>query len=174
MPSLIATTGHVSLTSIPPHFLPPLRTKLPPPTFRQLCLQDPKIVTKYRSVLHDQLTYQKVQDKLVILREHATNSTWTAADMETFQTLDDTIMQAMLYAEKSTSEKFSTKYDWSPQLQQAVEAHRFWTLCLKHARGYTVSPSTLERYRTKAQLEPQENLSVPKITQNLKAAYRTL
>jgi hypothetical protein len=85
-------------------------------------------VDKFRKVLHTQLEYHKVEEKLADLQHHADNNTWTSEHTKSYQTLDTIITEAMLHAESHTWRSFSTTYEWSQMLTCAVPAHRYWTL----------------------------------------------
>jgi hypothetical protein len=48
-----------------------------------------------------------------------------------YEKLDKLLGESMRYSEHHASKVFSTKYDWSPVLDRAVNNLCLWTLCLK-------------------------------------------
>jgi hypothetical protein len=128
------------------------------PKGRGLQLKDPRVVSKYTDILHDQCLYHKVTEKISTLQTIATTSQWTDDLTETYQRTDQLDSEAMIHAERKAGRKYSTKFDWSPALAQAVQAYRFWKYKLKLYRGLHVSPTLLQHYQVTAAL-PEIHLS---------------
>jgi hypothetical protein len=59
--------------------------------------------------------------------------------------------EAMIHGEMYGT-KFTSSYDWSPRLIQAVQAKRYWKLCLKWSKGQPVAQSTIDLTRKAAGL----------------------
>jgi hypothetical protein len=59
------------------------------------------------------------------------NSQWSSQNTNDYITLDSIITSSMLHAEKVSSRCFSTRFDWSPILQQAVFTLRYFSLFKK-------------------------------------------
>jgi hypothetical protein len=70
-----------------------------PPSYPRLRRKDPKIVSTYKSLLHKQLQYHKVNEKLNYLKAAAHNNSWTKASQEEYEKLDKIITEAILHAE---------------------------------------------------------------------------
>jgi len=51
--------------------------EIQPALHRHLRLNDPRLVNQYRSLLYNQLAYQKIFEKVSSLQTHAENNTWT-------------------------------------------------------------------------------------------------
>jgi hypothetical protein len=73
------------------------------PIHRRLRLGVPTIVAAYKSTLFKQLTYHKVKEKLLLLQEATSDSTWTPELQVVYEKLDRTITEAMLHAETTSS-----------------------------------------------------------------------
>jgi hypothetical protein len=125
---------------------------LAPHCQQSLQLSDPRRVNKYKEVLHQQLSYHKVQERCKALQEVVDLNSWTIAHIDQDETLDRTITEAMLYAEASCSRKFTKRFEWSPSLVESVEAVRFWRLLLKRSKGLPIHSSTIHLARSKAGL----------------------
>jgi hypothetical protein len=80
----------------------------------------------------------------------------------------------MLYAEKQSGKSYSTRFEWSPKLKQAVQTQRYWHLRLKSIRGGTVSHSRLEHYRIGASIPFDNDKSEQQIIEAIKLALATL
>jgi hypothetical protein len=96
-----------------------------PPSYRQLQLSDPRLKNQYRDILHKQLEYHKIYDKVESLQVASATGTWSDAHTQDYQSVDKTITEAMLHAESNTGRKFSTRYEWSPELKWAVQTFRY-------------------------------------------------
>jgi hypothetical protein len=107
---------------------------------RGLQLHDPRIVTKYREILLEQLQYHNIYDKMDKLMQHALDGTWTEELMAEYLVVDKLYTEAMLRVERKARRKSSTKFEWSPELLQAVQEFWFRKIKLKMHRGLKVSP----------------------------------
>jgi hypothetical protein len=128
------------------------------PKGRGLQLKDPRIVAKYRESLYDQLTYHNLPEKVCTLQEAAEDLQWNADLTDGYQKSDTLISEAMIYAERKAGRTYSTKFEWSPALTQAVQVYRFWKLKLKLLKGLHVSPNVLQHYQQVATL-PESHLT---------------
>jgi hypothetical protein len=104
--------------------------EISPAIHRKLCLQDPWLVHQYRASLHVQLQAHNAYHKLETLLQHVADKTWTDTQTVEYLALDTVITKAMLYAESKTGRTYTTTYDWSPKLKQAVQALCYWHLRL--------------------------------------------
>jgi hypothetical protein len=90
-------------------------------TVCQLCLQDPRVVKTYISKLHDLLESHNVFPRLDKLQETLDNQQWTPEFAVEYESLDRVITESMLTAEKASSKRITTTYQWSPTIKKAVQ-----------------------------------------------------
>jgi hypothetical protein len=90
-------------------------------TVCQLCLQDPRVVKTYISKLHDLLESHNVFPRLDKLQETLDNQQWTPEFAVEYESLDRVITESMLTAEKASSKRITTTYQWSPKIKKAVQ-----------------------------------------------------
>jgi hypothetical protein len=77
----------------------------------------------------------------------------------------------MLCAERSFGKRYSKRFEWSPELKQAVECVWFWCLLLKRSRGLSIRGTTIERARINAGLAVDlDPLDQPTIVKHLRTA----
>lgn len=90
---------------------------------------------------------------------------------------DTLITEAMIYAERKAGRTYSTKFEWSPTLTQAIQVYRFWKLKLKLLKGLHVSPTVLQHYQQVAAL-PDTHLtsffSESFIINEIRTAYQNM
>jgi len=152
-----------------------LTSPFAPPCQRSLQLPDSKRVTKYREVLHEQLQYHKIPDKLKFLSEAAANKQWTDDCTTQYEVLDAIITQSMLHTEKSCSKRHTKCFKWSPALIQRIETVRYWTLLLKRSKSLPIRPSTILRAKESAHLLIEHDIEdQPLIIHNLQDALQSL
>ena len=147
-----------------------------PPSYRRLQLQDPRLRNEYRDHLHKQLTYHKVYDKVQALQEASENSKWTTEETLAYQIVDKLITESMIYAERHTGRRVSTRYEWSPELKQSVQEFRYWQLRYRQARNLHISTSRLETLHQQAGLTNADTAvsAVSEILQRLQQAATIL
>lgn len=150
--------------------------EIAPPSYRRLQLADPRLKNQYRDVLHNQLQYPKVYDKVQHLQEVTESGTWTEEHTKEYQKLDKLITDSMLYAERNTGRKVSTRYEWSPTLKKAVQTFRYWQLRYRQARHLGISLPKLQSLQEQAGLTAEEVQveSVPEILKWLQLAADAL
>jgi hypothetical protein len=108
--------------------------------------------------LYEQLSYDKIWEKERQLQQVAQAHEWTPSHTEQYQKTDTIIPDCMLRAERKAGRRYSTRFDWSPALKQAVQEYRFRKLKLKQTRQLKVSSAILSLYHKEASL-PKEVLS---------------
>jgi hypothetical protein len=144
-----------------------------PPCQRGLQLHDPRKVDDYLTVLTDQLAKHKIPQKVSQLHMKALSG-WEDEDNQTYEKLDLLITEAMLYAERQTSSRFTKTFEWSPTLIKAVYAECYWHLAYKRSIGRFVSDEFFNRTRTLAGIPFSPlNLQLPHILQCLNPAKDT-
>jgi hypothetical protein len=80
---------------------------LAPPCCRSLQLHDPRLVTKYKEVLHHQLEYHRILDRVQELEKAAQQNSWMPQHTQDYEDLDTIITKSMLTAEKSAGKKYT-------------------------------------------------------------------
>lgn len=130
--------------------------RIEPATFRKLRLQDPRNVTTYRSRLHELLATRNVVPRLDKLQQHIEQGTWTYQCQEEYERLDRTITESMLTAEQALSKRITTTYQWSPQLKQAVQCLRYWSIRLRAIRNQPISSIQLNHYQIEGAIPPEQ------------------
>lgn len=104
---------------------------LAPQCQRSLQLHDPRLVTKYKEVIHDQLSYHKVFNCCSELEKAADQNTWNDQHTVEYECLDALITEVMLHAECTAGKKYIKRFDWPPTLIASVESVYYWHLLLK-------------------------------------------
>jgi hypothetical protein len=99
--------------------------EIAPMSSRHLCLQDPRVVQKYKEILHEQLAHHNIIERVESLLEASQNNTWTDTHTTAYQAIDGVITEAMLYAERAVGRRYSSKYQWSPTLKAMAQALRY-------------------------------------------------
>lgn len=123
---------------------------------RGLQLKDPRIVDIYIQTLFDQLAYHKIMEKLDRLFTIKVGD-WTDEDTITYVKLDKLITEAMAYAERTCSKRYSTTFQWSPLLLKAVYAYRYARLRLKEFNGIPVTEKTLQYHQKQAEITEEQH-----------------
>jgi hypothetical protein len=144
-----------------------------PPCQRCLQMHDPRKVSAYLDILTKQLDKHNIFHKVSNLQKKDP-AQWHKEDYIAYERLDKLITEAMLYAERAVSSRYTKTWEWSPVMVSAVYAERFWRLALKKSSGRLVSDGLLNRTRTLAGI-PQivQPLSLPEILQCLAAARQS-
>ncbi len=88
------------------------------PKGRGLQLHDPRIVSKYNEILTEQAAYHKLIDKALHFQETSDEGTWNESTTESYQRTDTLASETMIYAERKAGRKYTTAFDWSPQLHK--------------------------------------------------------
>ena len=147
------------------------------PQARGLKLTDPRLVDKYLDVLGKQLVYHRIYDKTERLRDISNEDKWTPQQVEQYEKIDEKITESDIYAERAISKRYSTKYEWSPELMRAVNEVRYWELRLKICKGIPVDAKTLRGLREAAKLPVQSSDGIIgrlAVVENLREARRQM
>ena len=115
-----------------------------PLTRRGLQLLDLRKVKKYVATFENQTSYHKILEKLEVLFTSAGNASWSSDQTKQYTALDRIITESMIHAERSATKVVSKRYDWSPELVQAIHALRFWDLTRKRSIGLKIGDTTLQ------------------------------
>jgi hypothetical protein len=140
---------------------------LAPPCRRSLQLHDPRLVTKYKEVLHDQLLYH-----ISTLKTAAQQQSWMIQHTQEYENLDKLITESILYAERCTGKRYTKRYEWSPTLLQSIEKVRYWRLLLKRSKGIKIHNSTIHRAKIQAGMpsNTEDDTRQPSIITQLREA----
>jgi len=136
---------------------------------RGLQLQDPRFVDQYYEYLWKQLEYHCIPAKIDRLEADVGKVHHSQISLS-YNSIDKLVMEAMLYAESKCARKFTTTYNWSPALKQAVQAVRYWRLRIKRANGTIISSHTLATLQAEASLEPKGGLLMPDLVKCIRDA----
>jgi hypothetical protein len=149
---------------------------LQPPSYRSLCIQDPRVVAKYIETLSSKLDYHKVADKCTRLHQEALLGNWSEALTKEYASLNDTISKAMIFAESMAGHRITKTFEWSPSLKATVQKIRYWKLHLRLLRGASITDNSLQKLHQEAFQSPYEpdDLSQSQIILQIKDSYNTL
>jgi len=150
--------------------------QIDPLNLHQLQLKDPRKVNKYISILHDLLGQHNVFPRLERLQSQLDTNQWSAACTSEYESLDDTINESLLTAEKNISRRITTTYQWSPTLKKAVYCLRYWLQRLRQVRGQPFSLNQLLLFQREADisLSDQELSTESEIKKAQHTAYSSL
>jgi hypothetical protein len=98
---------------------------------RQLQLEDPKVATEYRKVLHQKFIHHSVFRRIKEQSESIKSGEWNMAQESTYEALDRDITRAMLHAESVCLLQHKHNIPWSPSIGRATSSIRYWDLCIK-------------------------------------------
>jgi len=99
-----------------------------PPKYQGLQCHDPRIVSKYKDILHKYIGYHKLNIKVSALLNKVKENPEAASILGEYEKLDCLLTAGMLRAEKQVSRKYSKTYHWSPPLLWAVQTLLYWKL----------------------------------------------
>jgi hypothetical protein len=147
-----------------------------PPSYRRLQLSDPRLRNQYRDILHEQLNYHKIYDKVQAMQVTSDSGAWTSATTEEYQKIDKLVTESMLYAERNTGKRVSTRYEWSPTLKKSVQEFRYWQMRFRQAKGLGISLPRLEVLKQQSGLSDEDThaTTIQDILQRLQHAVNTL
>jgi len=69
-----------------------------------------------------------------------------------YEKIDNIITESVIHADRQVAKRYSTRYEWSPELIRTVNAVRYWELRLKQVKGIVVDLETIATYRDAAKL----------------------
>jgi hypothetical protein len=101
------------------------------PQLRGLTLQDPRTVDKYLDILQTQLEYHKIYDKYEDLQEKSDQGAWSNECILKYERMDNIITESVIHADRMVAKRYSTRYEWSPEIIRSVNDVRYWELRLK-------------------------------------------
>jgi hypothetical protein len=104
---------------------------LPAQRLRQLQLEDPRVATEYRKILHQQFVHHSVFRRIKEQSESRKSGEWNMVQEYKYEALDRDITRAMLHAESVCLLKHKHNTPWSPAIGRATSSIRYWDLCIK-------------------------------------------
>jgi hypothetical protein len=107
---------------------------LPEQRLRQLQLEDPRVATEYRKVLHQQFIHHSVFHRIKEQSESSKSGEWNIAQESKYEALDRDITRAMLHAESVFLLKHKHNTHWSPAIGRVASSIRYWDLRIKRGR----------------------------------------
>jgi hypothetical protein len=97
---------------------------LPAQRLRQLQLEDPRVATEYRKVLHQKLIHHIVFRRIKEQSESSKSGEWNIAQESKYESLDKDITRAMLHAESVCLLKHKHNTHWSPDIGRVTSSIR--------------------------------------------------
>jgi hypothetical protein len=119
---------------------------LPAQRLRQLQLEDPRVTTEYRKVLHQKFIHHSVFRIIKEQSESSKAGEWNMAQESKYEALDRDITQAMLHAESVWLLKHKHNTPCSPTIGRATSSIRYWDLCIKRGRIRDKTDTLLDYY----------------------------
>jgi hypothetical protein len=147
-----------------------------PPQYKELRLEDSRLVKEYQKAVIRQLDYHHIPDKVNLLYAAAQQNNWTDNMVDKYEKLDTLITEAMLSAEKLISRKVSKTFQWSPSLSSAIYTLSYWKLRLSQLHGKTISQYSLNKIfkRNKLPAHNVNKLPIDQIIKNVRQARQDL
>jgi hypothetical protein len=93
---------------------------LPAQRLRQLQLEDPRVATEYRKVLHQKFIHHSVFRRIKEQLESSKSGEWNMAQESKYEGLDRNITQDILHAESVCLLKHNHNTPWSPAIGRAT------------------------------------------------------
>jgi hypothetical protein len=118
---------------------------LPAQRLRQLQLEDPRVATEYRKILHQQFVHHSIFRRIKDQSESRKSGEWSMVQESKYEALDRDITRSMLHAESVCLLKHKHDTHWSSDMGCATSSIRSWYLCIKR-RGIRDKNDTLIDY----------------------------
>jgi hypothetical protein len=112
-------------------FLGSRTESLPAQRFRQLKLEDPRVATEYRRILHQQFIHHNVFYRIKEKTESSKSGVWTMVQESKYDALDTDITRAMLHVESVCLLKHKHITPWLSVIGRATSTIRYWDLRIK-------------------------------------------
>ena len=135
------------------------------------------MVDRYLEVVQKQMMYHKIYDKNDALKTKSAEGRWTTKCTEQYEKMDKIILESVKHADRMVAKRFSTRYEWSPELIRSVNELRYWTLRLKAVKGFRVDQEVIQQYRGSAKLSRAQSDQITaraEIIQYLREAKRSM
>jgi hypothetical protein len=119
---------------------------LPAQRLRQLQLEDPRVTTEYRKVLHHQFIHHSVFRQIKEQSESSKSGEWNMVLASKYEALDRDITRAMLHAESVCLLKNKHNTPWYPAIGRATSSIRYWDLHIKRGGIRDKNDTLLDYY----------------------------
>ena len=149
-----------------------LGCKIPPllhPTARRLQLNDPRIVNRYLSILHDAMEENNVYGRMDMLHSRTIYPLPNHLAVE-YEALDAEICEYMDLAEKKCRKLRMGAVKYSPTYKCAVKIIEYWNRRRDHELGTSRNVRKLIGLQNRYNIEYEENLSLSEIDKRLSEA----
>jgi hypothetical protein len=133
---------------------------LPAQRFRQLQLEDPRVATEYRRILHQQFVHHNIFRRIKEQSESSKSGEWNMVQESKYEALDRDITRAMLHAESVCLLKYKDDTPWSPAIGSATSSIRYWDLRIKRGVIRDKSDTLLDYYRVHSDVEAEYDVSL--------------
>jgi hypothetical protein len=111
-----------------------------------LQLEDTRVATEYRKVLHQQFIHHSVFRRIKEQSESSKSGEWNMVQESKYEALDRDITRAMLYAESVCLLKHKHNTPWSPAIGRATSPLRYWDLRIKLGGIRATNDTLLDYY----------------------------
>jgi hypothetical protein len=119
---------------------------LPAHRLRQLQLEDPRVATEYRKVLHQQFVHHIVFRRIKEQSESSKLGEWNMVQESKYEALNRDNTRAMLHAESVCLLKHKHNTPRSPAIGRAASSIRYWDLRIKPGGTRGKNDTLLEYY----------------------------
>jgi hypothetical protein len=131
------------------------RETLPAQRLRQLQLEDTRVATEYRKVLHQQFINHSVFRRIKEQSESSKSGELNMVQESKYEAPDRDITQAMLHAESVCLLKHKHNTPWSPAIGRATSSIRYWDPRIKQGGIREKNDTLLEYYRELSGVEAE-------------------
>jgi hypothetical protein len=118
----------------------------PAQRLRQLQLEDPRVATEYRKVLHQQFVHHSIVRRIKEQSESRKSGEWKMVQESKYEALGRDITQAMLHAELVCLLKHKHNIPWYPAIGRATSSIRYWDLHIKRGGICDKNDTLLDYY----------------------------
>jgi hypothetical protein len=133
---------------------------LPAQRLRQLQLEDPRVATEHRKILHQQFVHHSVFRQIKEKSESSKSGEWNIVQESKYEALDRDITRDMLHAESVCLLKHKHDTPWSPAIGCATSSIRYWDLRIKRGGVREKSNTLMDYYRDLSDVEAEFGISL--------------
>ena len=141
------------------------------PSARRLKLQDPRVVTKYLTYLHNSMQDNDLFMKMDALHKNAT-SPLSQRMIDEYESMDVLICRLMDEAERQCRKLRTGSIPWSPAYKNACLLLEYWYKRRSYANRENANVRELIVLQKKLKLQYVPNLSVQEINLKIKDAHK--
>ena len=146
--------------------------EIPRHTARRLKLDDPRVVDRYNTLLHNYFKEHNLFSRVKSLdQEFQEQQHWTPNMVKKYDEVDKIREQGMNYAEKKCRKLRMGAVAWSPAIQKKRNTILFWTLLKRRRKGCHVSMRRILRLKKRLGITNESQLSDSEINTKLDESY---